>query len=181
MTDPPFPSADAGTAAWHGDLPGNGAAGHAHHDEPWRRPLHHVRAGALDPDTAQTKGMRRFEALSRRHGGTEKIWLGENHVGPEMNSGDHHHGEAETGIYVVSGHPEFVFLADHGAEQRILTGPGDYVFVPPWVPHREENPHGEPAVVVLARSTQEGIVVNLPSLDAQVEIPSTEKGNPHGH
>jgi uncharacterized RmlC-like cupin family protein len=137
---------------------------------PWRRPLHHVRAGALDADTAQTKGMRRFEALSRKHGGTDKIWLGENHVGPEMKSGDHHHGEAETGIYVVAGHPEFVFLVD-GVERRIETGPGDYVFVPPYVPHREENPHPEPAVVVLARSTQEGIVVNLPSLDVEVEIP----------
>jgi uncharacterized RmlC-like cupin family protein len=175
MTDSPRTSADAtsrdaGTDAWHGDLPHAGATGHAHHDEPWRRPLHHVQAGALDPDTAQTKGMRRFEALSRRHGGTEKIWLGENHVGPRMNSGDHHHGEAETGIYVVSGHPEFVFLGDDGGEQRLQAGPGDYVFVPPWVPHREENPHGEPAVVVLARSTQEGIVVNLPSLDAPVEL-----------
>jgi uncharacterized RmlC-like cupin family protein len=58
-----------------------------------------------------------------------------------------------------------VFLED-GAERRIETGPGDYVFVPPYVPHREENPGDEPAVVVLARSTQEGIVVNLTSLDA---------------
>jgi uncharacterized RmlC-like cupin family protein len=129
----------------------------------WHAPLHHVRAGELDPDTAQTKGMKRFEALSARHGGTEQLWLGENHVGAHMNSGDHHHGEAETGIYVVSGHPQFVFLED-GVEKRIETGPGDYVFVPPFTPHREENPHDEPAVVVLARNRQEGIVVNLPSL-----------------
>ena len=177
MTDQTHARAnDLGTHAWHRDLPD--AAGHSapaatddHHDpQPWRRPLHHVRAGTLDADTAQTKGMRRFEALSRRHGGTDKIWLGENHVGPEMKSGDHHHGEAETGIYVVSGHPEFVFLSDDGSERRIRTGPGDYVFVPPYVPHREENPHSEPAVVVLARSTQEGIVVNLPSLDVEVEV-----------
>jgi uncharacterized RmlC-like cupin family protein len=141
---------DAGTAAWH-------------------RPLHHTRAGELDADTTQTKGMRRFEALSARYGGTTKLWLGENHVGARMTSGDHHHGEAETGIYVVSGHPVFVFLED-GEEVRIETGPGDYVFVPPYVPHREENPSDEPAVVVLARSTQEGIVVNLPSLDATVEV-----------
>jgi uncharacterized RmlC-like cupin family protein len=161
----------AGDAAWHQDLPArDGGRGHTPGDDLTKRPLHHVRAGELDPDTAQTKGMTRFEALSARHGGTEKIWLGENHVGPKMNSGDHHHGEAETGIYVVSGHPEFVFLAD-GEEQRIQTGPGDYIFVPPYVPHREENPHPEPAVVVLARSTQEGIVVNLPSLDAEVQIP----------
>jgi uncharacterized RmlC-like cupin family protein len=171
---------DAGTQAWHRDLPGRDAGAgreHAERDhagQPWRRPLHHVRAGTLDADTAQTKGMRRFEALSRTHGGTDKIWLGENHVGPEMKSGDHHHGEAETGIYVVSGHPEFVFLVD-GSERRIETGPGDYVFVPPYVPHREENPHPEPAVVVLARSTQEGIVVNLPSLDAEVEIPEVDQ------
>ena len=45
------------------------------------------------------------------------------------------------------------------------------MFVPPWVPHREENPHPEPAVVVLARSTQDGIVVNLPSLWAEVDVP----------
>jgi uncharacterized RmlC-like cupin family protein len=133
----------------------------------WHRPLHHVQADDLDPNTGQTKGMKRFEALSARHGGTRKIWMGENHVGPQMNSGDHHHGEAETGIYVVSGHPEFVFL-EEGVERRIRTGPGDYVFVPPWAPHREENPNPEAAVVVLARSTQEGIVVNLPSLWAEV-------------
>jgi uncharacterized RmlC-like cupin family protein len=54
---------------------------------------------------------------------------------------------------------------------RNETGPGDYIFVPPYVPHREENPNSEPAVVVVARSTQEGVVVNLPSLDSPVEIP----------
>ncbi len=156
---------EAGTEAWHRDLPGHDpdASGH-HSDVPDRtRELYHVKAGELDAATGQTKGMKRFEALSHRHGGTTKIWLGENHVGPQMNSGDHHHGEAETGIYVVSGHPEFVFVRD-GHEARVKTGPGDYIFVPPYVPHREENPHSEPAVVVLARSTQEGIVVNLPSL-----------------
>jgi uncharacterized RmlC-like cupin family protein len=158
-------SNDAGTEAWHRDLPGHDAGGDRDHGHlPDRtRELYHVKAGELDPATGQTKGMKRFEALSHMHGGTTKIWLGENHVGPEMNSGDHHHGEAETGIYVVSGHPEFVFVRG-GEEARVQTGPGDYIFVPPYVPHREENPHSEPAVVVLARSTQEGIVVNLPSL-----------------
>jgi uncharacterized RmlC-like cupin family protein len=142
----------------------------------WHRPLHHTAHGELDGDTAQTPGMRRFEALSARHGGTRRIWMGENHVGPEMSSGDHHHGESETGIYVVSGHPEFVFLDEERQETRICTSPGDYVFVPPWVPHREENPHAEPAVVVLARSTQEGVVVNLPSLWTEVAVPAAEGG-----
>src|ERR1700759_376685 len=122
--DIPATDRTEGTAAWHRDLAGPGAAtGPSGSQTPvWEKPLHHVKAGTLDPDTAQTPGMQRFEALSARHGGTEKIWLGENHVGPHMNSGDPPHGEAETGIYVVSGPPEFVFLAD-GVQQRIQTGP----------------------------------------------------------
>ena len=62
-----------------------------------------------------------------------------------------------------SGNPEFVFH-DGTGEVRIAAAPGDYVFIPPWVPHREENPGAEEAVVVIARSSQEGIVVNLESL-----------------
>ncbi len=142
-------SLDAGTAAWH-------------------RQLHHTRHDGLTEDTAQTPGMRRYEAISGKRNGSRKIWMGKTRVAPGMRSGDHHHGEAETGIYVVSGHPVFVFL-ENGEERRIETGPGDYMYVPPWLPHREENPSpDEEAVVVLARSTQEGIVVNLPSLRAAV-------------
>ena len=57
----------------------------------------------------------------------------------------------------------FVFLdfdGDEPVETSIETGP-DYVFVPPFVPHREVNPDpGTEAVVVIARTTQEAIVVN---------------------
>jgi uncharacterized RmlC-like cupin family protein len=134
----------------------------------WHRRLHHTGHARLSEETAQTPGMRRYEAISGKRNGSRKIWMGETRVAPGMISGDHHHGEAETGIYVVSGHPVFVFL-EEDVEQRIETGPGDYVYVPPYVPHREENPASdEEAVVVLARSTQEGIVVNLASLRAEV-------------
>ena len=45
------------------------------------------------------------------------------------------------------------------------TSPGDYIYVPPWVPHREENPDPEnEGPIVTARTTQEAIVVNLPDL-----------------
>jgi uncharacterized RmlC-like cupin family protein len=126
-------------------------------------PLHHIRGADLTGQTNQTSGMTRLEAISGKTVGSSKIWMGQTHVAPATSSGDHHHGEAETAIYVVSGRPVFVF-AEGGAEVRIETGPGDYVFVPPYVPHREENPGAEEAVVVIARSSQEGIVVNLPSL-----------------
>ncbi|TDD86934.1 cupin domain-containing protein [Saccharopolyspora karakumensis] len=141
----------------------------------WHQKLEHVRGGGLTADTNQTSGMRRFEAISGKTVGSEKLWMGRTHVGPATNSGDHHHGEAETAIYVVSGHPVFVF-AEGAEEVRVETEPGDYIFVPPYVPHREENPSAdEEAVVVIARSTQEGIVVNLPSLWAEVD-PNAEGG-----
>ena len=123
-----------------------------------------VIAGTLSGGTAQTPGMTRLEAISGRTVGSEHLWMGETHVAPSTNSGDHHHGEAETAIYVVSGTPRFVFLED-GEERVLQTGPGDYVFVPPYTPHRKENPSpDESAIVVIARTTQEGIVVNLANL-----------------
>jgi uncharacterized RmlC-like cupin family protein len=107
--------------------------------------------------------MTRREAISAATVGAQRLWMGQTHVAANTASGDHHHGDSETAIHVVSGHPVFVF-AEAGEEVRLATGPGDYVFVPPYTPHREENPHDEEAVVVIARSSQEAIVVNLPSL-----------------
>ncbi|MFF9791574.1 cupin domain-containing protein [Streptomyces bacillaris] len=159
---------------------------HPHlHDAPAERTtaplhtrLHHIRADALDGDTAQTGGMRRFAAISGKTTGSEKLWMGQTHVAPATSSSDHHHGASETAIHVVSGHPEFVFLDDSGDEPqevRLRASPGDYIFVPPFVPHREENPDpSEEAVVVIARSTQEAIVVNLPRLYA---LPADEGGH----
>ena len=112
--------------------------------------------------------MRHVEALSGRTVGTSTLWMGQTHVGPATRSDDHHHGDSESGIYVVSGHPEFVFLEEadgQWVERRLRTSPGDYIYVPPWVPHREENPDPDhEALIVLARTTQEAIVINLPDL-----------------
>ncbi|WP_043782326.1 cupin domain-containing protein [Rhodococcus sp. JVH1] len=134
-----------------------------------RTRVHHVKASELSSGTAQTAGMQRFAAISGRSVGSEKIWMGETVVSPETVSDNHHHGESETAIFVRSGHPQFVFH-DGVGEVRIATSPGDYIFVPPYVPHREENPDSDtPAVIVIARSTQEAIVVNLPELYALTE------------
>ena len=123
--------------------------------------LHHVSSHELSEDTGQSSGMRRREAISGVMTGSEKIWMGESHLEPASRSANHHHGESETGIYVLRGNPVFVLLMGD-EEQRFETRPGDYVFVPPYVAHREENPSPtEEAVVILARSTQDAIVVNL--------------------
>jgi uncharacterized RmlC-like cupin family protein len=129
----------------------------------WHRDLEHVRGAELSEATDQTPGMRRLEAISGTVTGSEKLWMGQTHVEAGVRSANHHHGGSETGIYILSGHPVFVF-AEHGVERRIATSPGDYVYVPPYTPHREENPGDDEAVVVLARTTQRAIVINLDSL-----------------
>jgi uncharacterized RmlC-like cupin family protein len=108
--------------------------------------------------------MSRLAAITAARAGSQGIWMGQTHVAPGTRSGDHHHGSSETAIFVAAGHPAFVYL-DGGVETRIETSPGDYVYVPPYTPHREENPsETEEALVVIARNTQEAIVVNLPRL-----------------
>ena len=125
-----------------------------------------IRPDALSSDTAQTGGMIRAAAISGDLVGAQALWMGRTVVRPGTSSGDHHHGDSETAIYVVSGHPVFVFRdPDSRSVVRLETEPGDYVWVPPHVPHREENPSPDTeAVVVIARSTQEAVVVNVPEL-----------------
>ncbi len=126
--------------------------------------LHHVPPAACTGNTAQTAGMTRLSAISGASVGSHAIWMGQTTVAPRAASGAHHHGHSETAIYVVSGHPEFIYR-EAGREVRLAAGPGDFVFVPPFVPHVESNAHSdEPAVVVIARTTQEAIVENLEAL-----------------
>jgi uncharacterized RmlC-like cupin family protein len=125
--------------------------------------LRHVRAEELHGDTAQSSGMQRTEAISGRTVGAHALWMGRTVVAPGARSAPHHHGVSETAIYVVSGTPVFSFRRD-GEVVDVATSPGDYVFVPPNLPHVESNPGEEPAVVVIARTTQEAIAVNLDAL-----------------
>ncbi|GAA3162738.1 MULTISPECIES: cupin domain-containing protein [Streptomyces] len=116
--------------------------------------VRHVRAGELDG----------YAAISGGTVGSRKLWMGMVENPPLSATDNHHHGASEAGIYVVSGHPVFVFH-DGTGEVRITAGPGDFLHVPPFVPHREENPDPEePVVVVIARTTQEPIKVSLPEL-----------------
>jgi uncharacterized RmlC-like cupin family protein len=125
-----------------------------------------IREAELSGATAQTAGMMRAAAISGDLVGARSLWMGRTVLPAGVSSGDHHHGDSETGIYVVSGGPVFVFR-DQGTGElvRLEAQPGDYIWVPPNVCHREENPSADTdAVVVIARSTQEAIVVNVDRL-----------------
>ncbi len=105
---------------------------------------------------AASGGMRREAAISRALVGAERVWVGYVELDPFDISAAHHHGEAESAIYVISGRARFV--VDGGVHEA---GPGDFVWVPPHVVHVEANIGGGPVCMVVARSTQETLVINV--------------------
>ena len=154
--------------ATHPD-PGGSDAGNA----AWHRQLHHTGSDELSEDTAQTPGMRRYEAISGKRHGSRKLWMGKAVVAPGMVSGDHHHGKAETGIYVVSGHPVFVFLED-GAERRIELAQATASTCRPTSPTARGEPLARRGDDRRSRPHDAGwIVVNLPSL--REEVPELDR------
>jgi uncharacterized RmlC-like cupin family protein len=133
-----------------------------HHDEPrWKHDgVRVIPAGSLDPNTPQTPGMHREAAISYARVGAQKIWAGTVNIQPNAKTGAHHHGELESVIYVVRGRARMRW-----GEQLEFTaeaGPGDFIYVPPFVPHQEINASPDaPLECVVIRSDNEAVVVNL--------------------
>ena len=135
-----------------------------------------VRAGELDFNTPQTPGMTRAAAITHARTGAAKLWAGTVVVEPNAKTGPHHHGELETVLYVVKGRARMRW-GDH-LEFSDEAGPGDFIYVPPYVPHQEINARqDEPCEAVVVRSGQDPIVVNLdmqspePASPERLEIP----------
>ncbi len=114
----------------------------------------------LDTNTPQTPGMNRAAAVTQDRAGSEKLWAGTVTIHPGAKTGAHHHGELESVIYVLRGRARMRWGAN--LEFTAETGPGGFIFVPPFVPHQEINAlDDEPLECVVTRSGQQPIVVNL--------------------
>lgn len=119
-----------------------------------------IKPSQFDANTPQTPGMARVAAVSRELAGSQGIWAGITVVQPQVASGVHHHGELETVIYVVSGHSQVRW--GEGMQYSEEVEPGDFIYIPPFVPHQEINPSPDtPSRWVIIRTGQEPIVVNL--------------------
>ncbi len=119
-----------------------------------------VQAGTFDSNTPQTPGMTRAAAITHARTGAAQLWAGTVVVKPDAKTGPHHHGELETVLYVVRGRARMRW--GERLEFSDEAGPGDFIFVPPFVPHQEINARqDEPCEAVVVRSGQEPIVVNL--------------------
>src|SRR5499426_931472 len=131
-----------------------------------------VHGNALDLNTPQTAGMTRAAAITHASTGASKLWAGTVTIHPHARTGAHHHGDLESVIYVVRGRARMRW-GEH-LEYVAEAGPGDFIYVPPFVPHQEINAsQNEELECVLVRSDGEAVVVNL-DIDP-VERPETVK------
>jgi uncharacterized RmlC-like cupin family protein len=114
----------------------------------------------LDPNTPQTPGMNRAAAIDFARVGAQKIWAGTVHIHPGAKTGAHHHGPLESVIYVLKGRARMRW--GERLEYVAEAGPGDFIYVPPYVPHQEINASSDETLeCVLVRSDSEAVVVNL--------------------
>jgi len=119
-----------------------------------------VPAGQLDANTPQTPGMNRAAAIDFARVGARKLWAGTVHIHADARTGAHHHGPLESVIYVVRGRARMRW--GERLEFTAEAGPGDFIYVPPFVPHQEINASaGEALECVLVRSDSDAVVVNL--------------------
>ncbi len=127
----------------------------------WRDDGVRVIPGAsLDLNTPQTAGMDRAVAINLARVGAQKIWAGTVSIHPDARTGAHHHGELESVIYVLRGRARMRWGAR--LEYVAEAGPGDFIFIPPYVPHQEINASADEVLeCVLVRSGGETVVVNL--------------------
>ncbi len=119
-----------------------------------------VKPSQLDERTPQTNGMRRLAAISHVRTGSELLWAGIMLAEPNTASSVHHHGPLETVVYVLSGQSKVRWGSQLEHEDELE--PGDFLFIPPYMPHQEINPSpNQRTQWVVVRSGPEAIVVNL--------------------
>lgn len=119
-----------------------------------------IPAGQLDTNTAQTPGMNRAAAINFARVGARKLWAGTVTIHADAKTGAHHHGHLESVIYVVRGRARMRW--GEKLEFTAEAGPGDFIYVPPYVPHQEINASAtETLECVLCRSDGEAVAVNL--------------------
>ena len=138
-----------------------------------------VHAGELDTNTPQTPSMTRAAAINHARAGATKLWAGTVTINPNAKTGAHHHGELESVIYVHKGRARMRW--GERLEFTAEAGPGDFIYVPPFVPHQEINAStDEPLECILVRSGQEPIVVNLdiPTIESPEEVRWIDPAHP---
>lgn len=111
------------------------------------------------PTEGQTPGLTREQALS-----TDTVWTGILTTAPGDMSAWHHHGEHDTYAYVLSGRKKIEYGPD--GSEVLEAGPGDFIYLPRRLVHREGNPSAEPSELIVFRVGSGVPVVNVGGPDS---------------
>lgn len=90
---------------------------------------------------------------------------------PGARARTHQHDRHESAAYVIEG--QMVLWSGERLQHRLIAGPGDFIYIPPGVPHLVMNgSNSEPTVAVLARNdgNEQEDVTELPELDARPHL-----------
>ena len=110
-------------------------------------------------ETTQTSNMIRQVGVGKETCESKGLWVGfvSSPPGP---SGPHHHGDAESAIYVLKGNIRMYF--GDNLDQFVDASDGDFLYVPPNTVHNEENvSENEMVELIVARNTTESLVFNV--------------------
>ena len=120
-----------------------------------------IKPNQRSANTAQTPGMIRQAGIYPEICKNSGLWMGFVSTPAATASGAHHHGDAESGIYMLRGRIRFFF--GEGLEQVIVAEEGDFIYVPPLAIHVEENlSPNEPVEFIVSRNSTTMLVVNVP-------------------
>jgi uncharacterized RmlC-like cupin family protein len=97
-------------------------------------------------DTDSQPGILREEAFAK-----PGLWAGRSTTEPGVRSGWHHHGEADTVVYVLSGTVVIEF-----GDEMVKAGEGEFLLIPSGLVHRESTPSDGPSTSVVIRTGGDG-------------------------
>ena len=128
---------------------------HDHSAERWKHDGVRVIPGdQLDPNVPSTPGMDRKAAINFARAGAKKLWAGTVTIKPDAKTGAHHHGHLESIIYVVRGKARMRW--GDRLQFTAEANPGDFIFIPPYVPHQEINASPEQILECLGAQRRRG-------------------------
>ncbi len=101
-----------------------------------------------------------FVGISKQTAGAKSISMNLVVIPPGATAQAHFHKDFETGIYVLEGEVETRF--GEGLQYSVINGPGDFIFIPPNLPHQPTNlSNDKPAKAIVVRNDpneQENVV-----------------------
>ena len=102
-------------------------------------------------DATAKRNLNYFMGISEKTAGTRHLSMNLVQIPPGGKAEPHYHDSFEAAIYILEGRVDNRYGA--GLKKSIVTAKGDFLFIPPGVPHQPVNlSDTEPALALISRS-----------------------------